>query len=111
MPGGITGKGFVKGDPRINRKGVPAEAIQMRHMLREIAAEVIQIRTEHGRTVEVSRLYARARLLFSSRNFKEFELALKAMYPDLLKQTVKVEGTGENGELVVRFVDDTGKAE
>ena len=86
---------FEKGDPRINRKGVPRDAIEMRHMFRAIAGEIVKLKDEGGRGVEVSRLYARARLLFSDRNWKSFELALKAMYPGLLREEVDVTSGGE----------------
>jgi hypothetical protein len=83
------GKPFKKGyDPRRNLRGVPKEAIEMRKMLRKIAAELIKIRDEGGNEYEVTRLYARARLAFSSRNPRELELILKAMYPGLLKDEV-----------------------
>ena len=38
-PGGATGKGFVKGDPRINRKGRPKSFDQLRSLAQEIAHE------------------------------------------------------------------------
>jgi hypothetical protein len=38
-PGGITGKGFVKGDPRCWRKGRPRSFDQIRRVAQKIAAE------------------------------------------------------------------------
>jgi hypothetical protein len=38
-PGGATGKGFVKGDPRINRKGRPKSFDALRSLAQEIAHE------------------------------------------------------------------------
>lgn len=67
----------------------------MRHLLREIAAELVKIKDEKGNDVEVTRLYARARLAISSRNFKEFELVLKALYPGLLREEIDVTTGGE----------------
>ena len=95
---------FVKDDPRINRNGVPADAIEMRHMLRKIAGEVVKLKDERGRTVEINRLYARARLLFSDRNWKSFELALKAMYPGLLKDELDVTS---GGKAIIKWIDET----
>ena len=37
--GGITGKGFVKGDPRINRNGRPKSFDQLRELAQQIANE------------------------------------------------------------------------
>jgi hypothetical protein len=41
MPGGFTGKGFVKGDPRINRRGRPKYFDQFRKMAQQILHEKV----------------------------------------------------------------------
>lgn len=49
--GGITGKGFVKGDPRINRKGRPRNFDALRELAQQIAHEKITEVNGHGATV------------------------------------------------------------
>jgi hypothetical protein len=39
MPGGFTGKGFVKGDPRINRRGRPRSFDEFRRIAQMITGE------------------------------------------------------------------------
>ena len=49
--GGITGKGFVKGDPRINRKGRPKSFDALRALALAIAHE--KAKTKDGETLTV----------------------------------------------------------
>jgi hypothetical protein len=42
MPGGITGKGFVKGDKRINRHGRPRSFDALRKLAQKIANETVE---------------------------------------------------------------------
>jgi len=44
-PGGVTGKGFVKGDPRINRNGRPKSFDALRKLAQQISAEIVPDKT------------------------------------------------------------------
>jgi hypothetical protein len=73
--GGVTGKGFVKGDKRINRNGRPRAFDELRDLAQKIAKEKIKIR-ETGtvgeekieRIVEVTRAEAILRQWAASKN-------------------------------------------
>ena len=41
--GGVTGKGFVKGDPRINRKGRPKSFDALRELAQQIGHEAVAV--------------------------------------------------------------------
>jgi hypothetical protein len=59
MPGGITGKGFVKGDPRINRRGRPRSFDTLRKLAIKIAGEMAD-EEEVTRVVKMLREMARS---------------------------------------------------
>ena len=93
---GVFKKGY---DPRRNLRGVPAEAIKARHMLRRIAAELIHVKekTDAGEIVEydITRAYAMLRTMFASKAPADRQNLLKALWPGLLKDEVDVTTDGE----------------
>lgn len=62
--GGITGKGFIKGDPRINRKGRPRSFDALRELAQQIAHEVARSKGEpviiDGHKVTVAEMILRS---------------------------------------------------
>ena len=49
--GGVTGKGFVKGDPRINRNGRPRVSDELRDLILDVLAE--KAKTKDGGAVVI----------------------------------------------------------
>src|SRR6266567_4346751 len=72
--GGITGKGFVKGDPRINRKGRPKSFDQLRKLAQQIAdEEVTDRRGEKIRLAEaILRSWAESKEPMLQKSFMEY---------------------------------------
>ena len=110
-PGGITGKGFVKGDPRINRKG---RAIRGKDALRNeweaIWSEIMFDGNGEPIIDEVTgnaltRLRARMRTMTTSRNVKELELALAYTFGKPKEEIEQSGATTQRIEIV--YVEDT----
>lgn len=49
---------FVKGDPRINRKGRPPKIDQLQRDLKELASETVEYELKSGETITTSRYMA-----------------------------------------------------
>lgn len=93
-------KPFVKGyDPRRAIARVPKNTPKARELFRRIGAELLTIRERqaNGEDVEydITRLEAMIRLKFSSKQSKDFETILKALFPGLLKEEVDVTSGGK----------------
>lgn len=69
-PGGVTGKGFSKGDPRINRRGRPKTFDQLREMVKAVGHEQIT-------GTELSRIMAKIRKMYASDHPRDSELLLQ----------------------------------
>jgi hypothetical protein len=97
LAGGITGKGFVKGDPRCYRKGRPAHYDIIRRIAQQIAWEpAIDARGNNTTRVELM-LYRWARTPALQRAFVEYAFG---KVPD------KVESTGlENKTTLTLYFD------
>lgn len=100
QPGGVTGKGFVKGDPRINRKGRPRTFDAFRALAQQIAHEEARSGNEplviNGHIVTVAE--ALLRTLASSKNPRDRALFLEYAYG---KPPAAVEVTGKDGGAMV----------
>jgi hypothetical protein len=95
---GVFKKGY---DPRRNLRGVPKEAIKARHLLRKIAAELIQMPNSGE---EMTRVEAMLRVMFSSKAPADRQNLLKALWPGLLKDEIDLTTGGD--KIVVKLVKD-----
>ena len=91
QPGGITGKGFVKGDARINRKGRPRSYDQLRKLAQAIAHETTTDNQGNEITTAVAILRSWARSKQPSLQIAFIEYAFGKV-PD------KIETSGPDGE-------------
>lgn len=80
IPGGVTGKGFVKGDKRINRKGRPKSFDQLRALAQQIAHEPIS----EGNTITVAEAILRT---MAKENPARFVEIAYGKVPDEVKHT------------------------
>ena len=99
-------KPFVKGDPRINRKGVPRTVGLVREFIQQVGAEEIELpATSTRKSEKVTRFYAFIRTLYSSKAPADHALILKATTPGLLKDEIDVTSGGEPlSDQVVRVI-------
>jgi len=93
---------FKKGfDPRRNIKGVPKDTLLMRKHMRQIAAEIIG-----SGEMEMTRLDALLRQLWTSRNPAHNKLALQVLDPNILAERVDVTSGGKALTFVISKEDD-----
>ena len=95
LPGGVTGKGFVKGDPRINRHGRPKSFDGLRTLAQQIAHEVAQTKGEpvviNGKLVSVTEAILRS--WAQSKDARLQQKFIEVAYGQV-PQTVEVSGAG-----------------
>jgi hypothetical protein len=97
-PGGITGKGFVKGDKRINRKGRPRSFDALRKLAQQVAA--LELPEGEGLT----RIEAMLRVMSTSRNPADRALFLAYAYG---KPKDEIEHSGEMVQkVIIEYSDD-----
>jgi hypothetical protein len=113
----VPGKPFVKGDPRINRKGRPTkDQIGERKLWQDVFAEYLTTTDDNGNVVIVmdeitgkplTRLKARIRVATGSRNAHEFGLALERAYGKV-SQPLDIGGEGGLTIKIIKASNDTG---
>ena len=106
-------KPFKKGyDPRRNLKGVPKDYIEARKFVRKIGAELLTIKERQSSGTideyEVTRIEKMVREKFSSLLPKDFEMLMKILYPELLRDNVDVTSGGNALTIkIIKASDDT----
>lgn len=90
-PGGSTGKGFTKNDPRINRKGRPKSFDALRRLAQQIACEVVK---DPDLDAPVSRVELMLRKMAGSGDARKAVPFLEIAYG---KVPAPVEVTGKGG--------------
>ena len=106
QPGGATGKGFVKGDPRINRKGRPRSFDALRSLAQGISHEAAKQGGQpvviDGHAVTVTEAIMRSWAIS-----KDPRLQQKFIEVAYGKPPIKTEFTGANGgPIVITWGDD-----
>lgn len=86
---------FKKGDPRINRKGVPADAIAARKFIQDIGAELVKLKDDPNNKELVTLYEQMIRRMYKSKAPRDHELILKASTPGLLKDEMDLTSNGE----------------
>ena len=99
IPPQLKGKGFDAHPERINKKGRPKSFDQLRALFQDIASETIEIQ---------GKKYTRAQAIgiamsMDKKHMREFLEFAFGKVPD------KVEGTGEGGAILIKFIDETIK--
>jgi hypothetical protein len=104
--GGVTGKGFQKGDPRINRKGRPKSFDALRELAQQIAHE--EAHTQDGAPVVINgRKVTNAELVLRRwMASKDARLQMHVMEVAFGKVPQPIEHTGaDGGPIAVSLVD------
>jgi hypothetical protein len=106
--GGATGKGFVKGDPRINRKGRPRSFDALRDLAQSIAHEEVKDGAGQPAVID-GHIVTKAELIMrtwaQSKDPRLQQAFIEVAYGKTAQQ---VELSGKNGgpiELIVKYVN------
>lgn len=112
-PGGVTGKGFVKGDPRINRKGRPKSFDALRALAQEIGHEVATSNGQplviDGHIVTVTE--ALLRKMASSKDWRERLAFLECAFGKPKAETEITGNLQATSTSVTIYIPDNGRGD